>query len=97
MKKLTLFIASALLVTSQSVLAEIHPGAELHESANCMSCHTAKPYNPKITDSYPKLVKKVQSCSDNLQTGLFEDEVLQIADYLNETYYHHPETFARTP
>lgn len=90
MKKLTLAFAGTLLLTSQVAFAEMHPGAALHDSANCMSCHTAKPYNPKITDSYPKLVKKVQFCSDNLQTGMFEDEVLQIADYLNETYYHHP-------
>lgn len=90
MKKLTLSLAGASLLTSQVALAEIHPGAELHESANCMSCHTAKPYNPKVTDSFPKLVKKVQFCSDNLGLGMFEDEINHLADYLNETYYHHP-------
>ncbi|WP_019556210.1 cytochrome c [Thiomicrorhabdus arctica] len=90
MKKLTFSLTGALLMTSQVALAEEHPGAELHKSANCMSCHTAKPYNPKVTDTYPKLVKKVQFCSDNLNTGMFEDEVEQLADYLNDTYYHHP-------
>jgi hypothetical protein len=90
MKKLTLSLAGGLLLTSQFALAEIHPGAELHDAANCMGCHTAKPYNPKVTDTFPKLVKTVQFCNDNLDTGLFEDEVYQMADYLNETYYHHP-------
>ena len=89
MKKLTLFLAGTLLLTSQFALAEVHPGAELHESGNCMSCHTAKPYNAKITDTFPKLVKTVQACNDNLNIGMFEDEIAQLADYLNETYYHH--------
>lgn len=90
MKKLTLSLAGALLLTSQFAFAEMHPGAELHESANCMSCHTAKPYNPQATTSFPKLVKTVQFCNDNLNAGMFEDEITQLADYLNETYYHHP-------
>lgn len=91
MKKLTLFLAGSLLLTSQFALAEEeHPGAALHEAANCMSCHTAKPYNPEVTDSFPKLVKTVQRCNDNINAGMFEDEIEQLADYLNATYYHHP-------
>ena len=90
MKKLTIFLAGSLLLTSQVALAEPHPGAELHVSGNCMSCHTAQPYNPNITDTFPKLVKTVQFCNDNLNAGMFEDEIDQLADYLNETYYHHP-------
>ena len=89
MKKLTLPLAATLLLTSQLALAETHPGAELHEAGNCMSCHTAQPYKPAQTDSYPKLLKAVTFCNDNLNTGMFEDEVEQLADYLNETYYHH--------
>lgn len=90
MKKLIPFLAGTLLLTSQLALAEEpHPGAALHESANCMSCHTAKPYNPKVTDSYPKLLKTVKRCNDNINAGMFEDEIAQLADYLNETYYHH--------
>lgn len=90
MKTLTLPLAGALLFTSPFAIAkEVHPGAELHESGNCMSCHTAKPYDPKKTKTFPKLVKTVQDCNDNLNAGMFEDEILQLADYLNETYYHH--------
>lgn len=70
-------------------LAEPHPGKALHEAANCMKCHTAQPYNPQKTNTYPKLVKAVSFCNDNLNAGMFEDEVEQLADYLNNTYYHH--------
>lgn len=90
--KLSIFTASAALsiaVFSGNTFAEVHPGQSLHESADCMKCHTAKPYNPQKTDSWEKLVKTVQFCNDNLNAGMFEDEVEQLADYLNNTYYHH--------
>lgn len=82
---------TALGLTSffEMAYASEHPGKALHESANCMKCHAGKPYDPNKTDSYPKLVKAVTFCNENLNTGMFEDEVEQLADYLNETYYHH--------
>lgn len=83
------FTAIAFTGFSSSASAEPHPGKALHESGECMKCHTAKPYNPQKTDSYAKLVKTVQFCNDNLNAGMFEDEVEQLADYLNNTYYHH--------
>jgi hypothetical protein len=55
-----------------------------------MKCHAAKPYDPKKSDSYAKLEKAVTFCNENLNTGMFEDEIAQLADYLNQTYYKHP-------
>jgi len=86
----TSILTTGLVLFSSSVFAEVHPGKEFHDSAECMKCHTAKPYNPQKTNSWPKLVKAVQFCNDNLNAGMFEDEVEMLADYLNETYYHHP-------
>ncbi|BBP45914.1 hypothetical protein THMIRHAS_12870 [Thiosulfatimonas sediminis] len=74
---------------STSAMAE-HPGKAFHDSANCMKCHTDKPYSPQKTPTYEKLVKAVSFCNDNLNTGMFEDEVEQLADYLNQAYYKHP-------
>lgn len=87
----TFLAACALAIASFSNIANAqeHPGKALHESADCMKCHAAKPYNPQKTDSWPKLVKAVNFCNNNLNAGLFDDEVEQLADYLNETYYHH--------
>ncbi|MBD3755771.1 MAG: hypothetical protein IE937_09035 [Gammaproteobacteria bacterium] len=79
---------AGLMFMSGSVFAEPHPGKVLHDKAQCMSCHTAKPYNPQKTNSYPKLVKAVQFCNDNLNAGMWEEEVEQLADYLNQEYYH---------
>ncbi|MBN2865520.1 MAG: hypothetical protein JXK16_05880 [Thiotrichales bacterium] len=75
---------------SQAAVASEMPGKALHEQADCMKCHAAKPYDPSKTDTYPKLVKMVQFCNDNLNAGFFEDEVEQLAEYLNKEYYKHP-------
>lgn len=89
LKPFAIAAAMSLTMVSNLSMAEVHPGKTLHESADCMKCHTAKPYNPQKTDSWEKLVKTVQFCNDNLNAGMFEDEVEQLADYLNQTYYHH--------
>lgn len=81
--------ALASISFSGQVSASEHPGKALHESSNCMQCHASKPYDPKKSDSYTKLVKTVAFCNSNLNKGLFDDEVEQLADYLNETYYKH--------
>jgi hypothetical protein len=93
MKKLfsTIIPSVALgILMSNTAFAADHPGKALHAQADCMKCHAAKPYEPAKSDSWPKLLKTVQSCSDNLNTGMFEDEVEQLADYLNNEYYKHP-------
>jgi hypothetical protein len=52
-----------------------------------MRCHAAQPYNPTKTDTYEKLVKAVSFCNTNLNTGWFDDEVEQVAAYLNDAFY----------
>lgn len=89
MKTLTFPLAAALFLSSQFALADAHPGAALHDDANCMSCHTDQPYNPSVTTSFPKLLEKVGACNANLNVGMFDDEVAQVAEYLNQTYYKH--------
>lgn len=86
-----LSMSLGLAALSQSAMADSkpHPGKSLHQDAGCMECHTAKPYNPQKTDSYAKLVKTVNFCNNQTNAGLFDDEVELVADYLNETYYHH--------
>ena len=86
-KSFALIIGSTL---SFSAFAEPHPGKVLHESADCMKCHTSKPYDAQKTPTYEKMVKMGGFCNGNLNTGMFEDEVAQLADYLNQEYYKHP-------
>ena len=82
-------IGALMLGTSFSAYAE-HPGKQLHEQANCMKCHTSKPYDPSKTPTFERLVKAVTFCNENLNAGMFGDEIEQLADYINQEYYKHP-------
>ncbi len=86
---LILTLASSTLFISPVMASESHPGQALHEEHNCLRCHVDKPYNPEKTSSYPKLVKSVRFCNENLGIGLFDEEIDELADYLNHTYYQH--------
>lgn len=90
MKKLTLLLGSllTLMITSNpSFAGDPSAGKALHDEANCLRCHTAQPYNPAKTNTYEKLVSAVSFCNNNLNTGWFDDEVEDVASYLNQEYY----------
>lgn len=88
-KPLIALFALSIFGATTSAMAE-HPGKVLHDDANCMKCHTDKPYSTQKSPTYEKLVKAVTFCNDNLNAGWFEDEVEQVADYLNQEFYKHP-------
>lgn len=72
------------------VALDAHPGKILHE-ANCISCHDAKVYTRperKVLD-YTQLAAQVRRCDANLGSRLFDEDLAQITDYLNQTYYHY--------
>lgn len=73
-----------------AVSIENHPGKALHDS-NCISCHDSTAYtrkDRKIGD-FPKLLAQVKRCDANLGSRLFDEEIDQIADYLNQAYYQY--------
>lgn len=70
---------------------DAHPGKTLHD-ANCISCHDAKVYTRperKILD-YTQLAAQVRRCDANLGSRLFDEDLAQITDYLNQAYYKYP-------
>jgi mono/diheme cytochrome c family protein len=75
--------------------ADIAAGKSLHEK-NCISCHASsyggdgsaiytREYN-KIKTS-KGLVTQVRNCNTMLNLKWFDDEELNVAAYLNQTYY----------
>jgi mono/diheme cytochrome c family protein len=67
---------------------DAHPGKALHD-ANCISCHDSAVYSRedrKIGD-FPKLLAQVRRCDANLGSRLFDEDIEQVADYLNQAYY----------
>lgn len=75
--------------------ADLAAGKALHET-NCISCH-ASSYggdgSGMYTRDYAKvktskgLVAQVRSCNTMIGLKWFEDEELNVAAYLNQTYY----------
>lgn len=75
--------------------ADAAAGKALHEK-NCTSCHTSSyggDGSAIYTREYRKvntskgLVAQVRNCNTNLGLKWFEDEELNTAAYLNQTYY----------
>lgn len=70
---------------------DAHPGKILHDS-NCISCHDAKVYtraDRKVLD-FTQLSAQVRRCDANLGSRLFDEDLAQITDYLNQAYYKYP-------
>ena len=75
--------------------ADIAAGKALHEK-NCISCHASSfggDGSGIYTREYAKvktskgLVAQVRTCNTNIGLKWFEDEELNVAAYLNQTYY----------
>lgn len=92
MKKLALLVSTSLtlLISNSSFAGNPEAGKSLHDEANCLKCHADQPYNPAKTNTYEKLVAAVSFCNNNMNVGWFEDEVEDVAAYLNQKYYKHP-------
>ena len=75
--------------------ANVGAGKALHET-NCISCH-ASSYGGDGSGMYTRdygkvktskgLVAQVRSCNTMIGLKWFEDEELNVAAYLNQTYY----------
>ncbi|MEZ5673601.1 MAG: cytochrome c [Thiotrichaceae bacterium] len=70
--------------------------SKLHE-ANCISCH-ATMFDGKATEIYTRkdrkvknlegLKARVQMCATNLNLQWFDEDVDEVANYLNSEFYH---------
>ncbi len=73
----------------------IMTGKKLHDEANCMKCHARLGYNTDKTirmniHSIKDLKRAVKFCNANLNVGWFDDEVDDVVQYLDQTYYKLP-------
>jgi len=94
----TTFITFLLSSTiSVSVNAEdAHPGKSLHDES-CLNCHLGnhdeKFYtkeNRRVKD-FKGLGTMVKMCDANLGTALFDEDMEEITNYLNDSFYKFPE------
>lgn len=71
-----------------AVPPKLSKGQELHDG-KCLSCHKSGFYTREShrLKSYDSLKTQVQTCATNLSIPWFEDEVEEVADYVNTGYY----------
>lgn len=94
-------LLACLLMLSNLTFAEPYTGADATAgkalaSKNCISCH-AQSFGGDGSEIYMRkdrkvktskgLVAQVRNCNTNLGLKWFEDEELNVAKYLNQTYY----------
>ncbi len=88
-------LTGSLLFTAVTAQADIKHGEELHKS-NCTTCHISimggdgsgiYTRENKRIESYPALRKQVNRCRDSLGVLWPEDDVNDVANYLNTKYY----------
>jgi uncharacterized membrane protein len=86
-KYLKLFLLTA--IVSSPAVADVKNGEDLHQ-ANCVRCHDSAVYTRenKRVQSLDKLGTQVRFCKDNLRISWFDDEVDDVVEYLNKSYYH---------
>ena len=88
MKKSSLGLVLAGIV-HPAFAADIENGDDLH-FANCTGCHDESVYtrDNRNVRSLERLGKQVRFCKDTLGLTWFDDEVEDVVEYLNKTYYH---------
>ena len=91
MIRISIMVTALSVCFSGAAFAEL-PGKVLHDEANCMKCHKNLGYNTDKTvrmsiGNKAQLNKAVNFCNNNLNIGWFDDEVGEVADYLNQEYY----------
>ncbi len=82
---LLLFIFSGPLIADP----DIKVGKALLKE-HCYSCHGDEVYlrEKKLVTSYPKLIKRVRFCSLQRNLTWFDEDIENVASYLNQQFYH---------
>ena len=81
-------LLTGLLFLASSAAADIKNGQTLHDG-NCMKCHDDGMY--KREDRFIKDIQglrtQVQRCELNLGLQWFDEQIDDVTNYLNQTYY----------
>ena len=64
--------------------------AKTFHQTNCTGCHDSSVYtrDKHRVKSLPQLESQVRMCDSNLGKKLFDDDILSLTHYLNDSYYH---------
>jgi hypothetical protein len=89
MMKIYSAVAVLVLYLNSTQAADIGNGDDLHFE-NCTGCHDDSVYTRenRRVKSLAQLGTQVRFCRDAVGLTWFDDEVDDVIEYLNKTYYH---------
>ncbi len=82
---------SIALLLAASAYAQKEDGKELFDEESCLECHNVQDFKDKDlrkAKSFKQMEGKVFACQIANDVHWFDDEVHDVADYLNHEYYH---------
>ncbi len=85
----TIILATiAALAGAEARAADPANGQELHDP-NCLRCHQHEVYTRKdrMVNSLSSLDAQVRRCDQAVKTQWFDDEIADVAEYLNTRFY----------
>jgi mono/diheme cytochrome c family protein len=82
---------SAMAASQPDFLTPDARRGELLYSVNCVACHTTQKHwrANKLARDWPGLVKQVTHWQDFAKLGWGDQEIVDVANYLNATFYHY--------
>ncbi len=88
MHKLFILPLLAACLPGLASAADLQAGQSLHDG-KCVSCHGSEVYTraDRRVSNASSLRQQVQRCDTNLELGWFDEEINNVAHYLNESYY----------
>jgi mono/diheme cytochrome c family protein len=92
MKTLSLVSITVCLLAATSSLPAANPdNGKTLVDANCTKCHDERVYTrpDRRVTTLDGLNKQVTRCEQSLGLKWFDDEIADVASYLNQTYYHY--------
>ncbi len=88
MKLIKVSLIAATLLFTTSVYGGAEEGKEMFNEAKCIECHNTSDFkNSKKVHSFKQLEARVQACQLNSDAGWFDEDVTDVADYLNHDFY----------
>ena len=83
-----LILIGIMVATSPAVVADAVRGKTLHDE-QCMKCHGTEVYtrSDRFIKDREALAKQVQRCQLSAGAQWFDDDVNDVVDYLNTTFY----------
>lgn len=86
---ITSVLATLISLGTPKTFAEPTEQAKALYDANCISCHGSEIYtrDPRMVASFDGLERQVQRCESALGLRWFDEEINDVAAYLNHHFY----------